>query len=175
MWLLAKRTAVVLSTILLFASVIAFVYGSRRILITFLFAIFFAYLLEPWVLRVQLLRTLSRGSRGIAILEVYVIVGAILVLLALLVSPRVAVEVRRLGEALPGLLENLNSGRIARQLGVRQDGRAFADQILEMVERKPSRRRVEYSKIWIKCSRSMSGRKSHLQAWRCLSTRWFFG
>jgi predicted PurR-regulated permease PerM len=54
MWLLAKRTAVVLSTTLLFAVLVAFIYSSRRILIAFLFAIFFAYLLEPWVLRMQL-------------------------------------------------------------------------------------------------------------------------
>ena len=68
MWLLAKRTAVVLSTTLLFAVLVTFVYGSRRILIAFLFAIFFAYLLEPWVLRLQLWPKVSRGSRGLAIL-----------------------------------------------------------------------------------------------------------
>ena len=129
MWLLAKRTAVVLSTALLFAATAAFIYGSRRILIAFLFAIFFAYLLEPWVLRMQLWSKVSRGSRGIAILEVYAIVGIILVLLLLLVGPRIVDEVRRLGEALPGLLERVSSGQIARQFGAKY-GWSNATQIL---------------------------------------------
>lgn len=128
MWLLAKRTAVVLCTALVFAVTAAFIYGSRRILIAFLFAIFFAYLLEPWVMRMQLWSKVSRGSRAIAILEVYAIVGIVLVLLLVLIGPRVADEVRRLGEALPGLLERVSSGQIARQLGARH-GWSYATQI----------------------------------------------
>jgi predicted PurR-regulated permease PerM len=119
MWLLAKRTAVVLCTTLLFAVLVTFVYGSRRILIAFLFAIFFAYLLEPWVLRMQLWPKVSRGSRGLAILGVYAIVGIILVLLLVLVGPRIVDEVRRLGAALPGLFDKVSSGQIARQLGAK--------------------------------------------------------
>lgn len=41
-----RRTATVLSTILLFAAVGAFIYLAGRILVVFLFAIFFAFLLE---------------------------------------------------------------------------------------------------------------------------------
>ena len=128
MWDLAKRTAVVLSTILLFTIIAAFIYGSRRILFAFLFAIFFAYLLEPWVLRMQLWNKVSRGSRGIAILEVYAIVGIILLLLLLLVGPRIGDEVRRLGEALPGLFEKVSSGQIAHQLGANR-GWSYATQM----------------------------------------------
>ncbi len=59
----------------------------------------------------------SRGSRGIAILEVYSIVGITLLLLLLLVGPRIGDEVRRLGEALPGLFEKVSSGQIAHPVG----------------------------------------------------------
>lgn len=119
MWLLAKRTAVVLSTALLFAVVSAFIYASRWVLTIFLFAIFVADLLHPLVSRVYLWRKVSRDSRTIAILEVYAVVGAIIVLLALLVGPRIGNEVQRLGATLPALLEKVNSGQIVRQLGAK--------------------------------------------------------
>lgn len=116
MWLLAKRTAVVLATALLFAAAAAFVYASRWVFIAFLFAIFFAGLLQPLVVRIQAWRKVSRGSRTIAILEVYAAGVVIIVVAALLVGPRIGDEIRRLGAALPTLLERVNSGSIVRQL-----------------------------------------------------------
>src|SRR6267378_5047084 len=103
-----KRTASVLSTILLFVALGAFIYGARSVLIAFLFAIFFAYLLDPLVSRLQRLKTVSRGSRSIAILEVYAILCLAIAVAWLLV------------EALPGLLENVSSGQIAQQIGSRR-------------------------------------------------------
>jgi predicted PurR-regulated permease PerM len=115
-----KRTASVLSTILLFVALGAFIYGARSVLIAFLFAIFFAYLLDPLVSRLQRLKTVSRGSRSIAILEVYAILYLSIAVALLLVGPRIMNEGRRLGEALPGLLENVSSGQIAQQIGSRR-------------------------------------------------------
>lgn len=115
-----KRTASVLSTILLFVALGAFIYGARSVLIAFLFAIFFAYLLDPLVSRLQRLKTVSRGSRSIAILEVYAILCLAIAVALLLVGPRIMNEGRRLGEALPGLLENVSSGQIAQQIGSRR-------------------------------------------------------
>jgi predicted PurR-regulated permease PerM len=116
MWLLAKRTAVVLATALVFAAAAAFVYASRWVFIAFLFAIFFADLLQPVVEQIQSWTKISRGSRAIAILEVYAI-GAILIVVAgLVVGPRIGDEIRRLGAALPGLLDKVNSGSIVRQV-----------------------------------------------------------
>jgi predicted PurR-regulated permease PerM len=67
----------------------------------------------------QLSPNVSRGSRGLAILEVYAIVGNILVLLLVLIGPRIVDEVRRLGAASPGLFDKVSSGQIARQLGAK--------------------------------------------------------
>src|ERR1700693_251027 len=112
MWLLAKRTAVVLATTMVFVAAAAFVYASRWVLIAFLFAIFFADLLQPLVTRIQAWTRVSRGSRTIAILEVYAVGAGILVVAGLLVGPRIGDEIRRLGAALPSLLDRVNSGSI---------------------------------------------------------------
>jgi predicted PurR-regulated permease PerM len=117
MWDLARRTAAVLGTVVFFLAAAAFAYTARWVLVVFLFAIFFADLLNPIVVRVQLWTKVSRGSRTIAILEVYAVAGIILVLLGFLVGPRIEDEVRRLGAALPTLLEKVNSGQIVHQLG----------------------------------------------------------
>jgi len=117
MQLLDKRTAAVLTTILLFIAVGAFLYGARRVLIVFLLAILFAYLLEPWVSRFQHWERVSRGSRSLAILEVYAILCSALTTLFVLIGPRIVDEAKMLAEALPALFEKLSSGQIAMQIG----------------------------------------------------------
>lgn len=112
-----KRTVCVLSTIVLFALVAGFIYGARRILIVFLFAVLFAYLLEPLVSLVQRRSKLSRGSRSLAILQVYVLLLLIISGIIFGIGPRVADEGRKLAAALPGLLDQMSSGRIVTQLG----------------------------------------------------------
>ena len=112
-----RRTACVLSTIVLFALVAGFIYGARRILIVFLFAVLFAYLLEPLVSLVQRRSRISRGSRSLAILQVYVILLLIISGMTIGIGPRVADEGRRLAAALPSLLDQMSSGRIVTQLG----------------------------------------------------------
>jgi predicted PurR-regulated permease PerM len=116
MSLLDKRTASVLTTILLFVAVGAFIYGARDVLVAFLLAILFAYLLEPFVSRLQR-ASISRGSRTLAILEVYAILSLAIAIMVLLVGPRIMREGRTLAEALPALFEKLSSGQIALQIG----------------------------------------------------------
>src|SRR3984893_8738446 len=113
---LDKRTASVLTTILFFGAAGAFIYGARRVLVAFLVAILFAYLLEPLVSRFQR-APVSRGSRALAILEVYTILCLAIAVMVLLVGPRIVDEGRKLAEALPGLFEKLSSGQIALQIG----------------------------------------------------------
>ena len=117
MSLFDKRTVAVLSTIVLFALIAGFIYGARRILVVFLFAVLFAYLLEPLVSLVQRRSKLSRGSRSLAILQVYVILLLIISGVLLGIGSRVADEGRRLAAALPGLLDQMSSGRIVSQFG----------------------------------------------------------
>ncbi len=112
-----KHTASVLITILIFIGVGAFIYGARRILIVFLLAILFAYLLEPLVHRLERWNKVSRGSREIAIAEVYVIISAALAILFILIGPHIADEARKLGEALPGFFQKISSGQIVSEIG----------------------------------------------------------
>ena len=115
--ILDRSTASVLSTILLFAVAGAFLYGARKILIVFLFAIFFAYLVYPLVLIVQRKSRLSPHSRDGAILQVYIILFICLAGIVLGVGPHIVDEGRRLGAALPSLIDKLTSGQIAWTIG----------------------------------------------------------
>jgi predicted PurR-regulated permease PerM len=117
MELFDNRTASVLVTILIFAAVGAFIYGARRILIVFVLAIFFAYLLEPLVSRFESWTNLSRGSRSLAILEVYVILCGAIAVIFVLIGGRIMGESKNLTEALPELFQKVSSGQIAVQIG----------------------------------------------------------
>jgi predicted PurR-regulated permease PerM len=115
-----RRTVSVLITIGLFAAIGAFIYGARRILIVFLLAILFAYLLEPLVSRFESWNLVSRGSRALAILEVYAILCAAIAIIFILIGPRILDEARNLAQALPGLFQKVSSGQIVIQIGSRR-------------------------------------------------------
>jgi hypothetical protein len=117
MALLDRRTISILLTILLFAAAGAVLYRAGHTLVLFLFAIFFAYLLDPAVSRLQRWSPLSKGSRGRAILQVYVVLALVLAVLLLVVGPRLVREGGRLGAALPDLLTRVTSGQILSQIG----------------------------------------------------------
>ena len=124
---LDQRTARVLVTILLFAAVLGFIYLARKPLIIFLFAILFAYLLEPIIVRVQ---PCVRNSRGLAILIVYVIGLALCAGTGLAVGPRIVSEGRSLAHSAPELYQKIVSGNIAWRLehvgaGVRKPRPAY--------------------------------------------------
>src|SRR5262249_8145250 len=83
-----------------------------------LFSVFFAYLLEPVVLRIER-SPIGRNSRGLAILETYVVCGGILALLLVIFGPRFAGDMRQLIQSMPSLLDRVASGQIVWQLGSR--------------------------------------------------------
>lgn len=108
-----SRTSRVLLTALLFALGLGFVYAARRTLILFLFAIFFAYLVNPALGRLE---KLVRGrGRAIAIIYVLLLIG--LGLFGFLVGPRIARQAARLGAAIPGFVDKAASGQISGQIG----------------------------------------------------------
>ena len=111
-----SRAARILATICVFVAVAAFLYGIRRTLVIFLFAIFFAYLLEPLVTRIQS-SPVARGLRPLAIAETYVGVAALLTVLAIFFGPQLVTDTKSLVASLPGLLEKVASGNIVWQLG----------------------------------------------------------
>ena len=81
-----SRTSRILFTVLLFALGLYFVYSVRHTLVAFLFAIFFAYLMDPLVSRLQ--KVLRGRTRAIAL--IYVVLLSLAAWLLLSVGPRIA-------------------------------------------------------------------------------------
>lgn len=111
---LDKKTAQAILTVLVFALALAFIFSAWRVLLAFLFAIFFAYLLAAPVARLQVL---LRGSRNAAILVVYLIFVAGLVLVGALAAPPVIQETQNLLQKSPQLAAQISGGQITRQVG----------------------------------------------------------
>jgi predicted PurR-regulated permease PerM len=123
------RTARVLATTLLFALGLGFVYVARRTLIAFLFAIFFAYLLDPAVARLQK----WTRSRGRAIAVIYLLFVISVGTLVFFVGPRTARDARRLGESWPTLLDRVTSGDLAHDIGKERGWSGETTQLLQRV------------------------------------------
>ena len=113
MALIDGRTARVLFTVLLFAAGLGFLYVARRTLIAFLFAVFFAYLVDPAVSRVE---KWTKG-RGRSIAFIYLLIVTFLGTFFFFVGPRIGHEAQILTGSLPALLEKVGSGQIAEQIG----------------------------------------------------------
>lgn len=112
-----QRTLSVLLTALLVALVSIAVYSARRILLLFVLAIFFAYLINPLVKFLQRHSLFFRNLRGPAVVEVYL---AFLIVIAALGYGFVPGAVRRsitLVDEVPALLDGLSTGEIATDLG----------------------------------------------------------
>ena len=107
------RTTRVFFTLLLFAVALGFLYAARRTLIAFLFAILFAYLVDP---AISHLEKVVRG-RGRAILIIYALLVVLLVTFFVFVGPHMARQAQRLSQSFPALVERVGSGQIAEQLG----------------------------------------------------------
>jgi predicted PurR-regulated permease PerM len=112
-----KKTAQALLTALVFALALLFLYAAWRAIITFLFAIFFAYLLEAPVSRLQ--RWL-KGSRGWAIAVVYLILIAGLVILFSLAGEQVVQQAEKLMQQAPQWSAQISSGQIVQQVGAKR-------------------------------------------------------
>jgi len=102
-----------LLTALLFALGVGFLYAARRTLILFLFAILFAYLIDPAVVRLQKLVR----SRPRAIAVIYLLLLVALALFVIFAGPRISRQSARLGESLPDLMEKASSGQVSGQIG----------------------------------------------------------
>ena len=129
MALIDTRTARVLVTTLFFALGLGFLYIARRTLIAFLFAIFFAYLVDPAVSRLQK----WTRSRGRAIAVIYLLFVILLGTLFFFVGPRTAREARRLGESWPTLLDRVTSGDLAHDIGKERGWNGETTQLLQKI------------------------------------------
>src|SRR5437868_4155038 len=111
--LIDARTTRVLFTVFLFAIGFGFLYVARHTLIAFLFAVFFAYLVDPAVSRVE---RWTKG-RASAIAIIYLLIVIVLSTIFFFVGPNIGHEMQRLTQSLPALLERVTSGQIAEQIG----------------------------------------------------------
>lgn len=107
------KAARIICTVLIFALTAAFLYEAQETLTLFLFAIWFAYFVEPLVSRLE---SPLRG-RIQAIATVYFFLIATLVGIGFLVGPRIAHEGRSLATSLPLLLDRIGSGQLVSQVG----------------------------------------------------------
>jgi predicted PurR-regulated permease PerM len=114
MSLIDSRTTRILFTVLVFALGFAFLYEARKTLIAFLFAVFFAYLVDPAVSRVE---KFARSRTG-AISVIYLLIVAMLGTLFFFIGPRIGHEVQKLTESMPSLVERINSGQIVQDIGI---------------------------------------------------------
>lgn len=114
MRLFDKTTLRILFTVLTTAAILAFLWLARKPLLAFLFAMLFAYLLEPIIGRLQ---QWVRCSRGIAIALTYVAIFVALVVTGLVVGPRVVEEAQHLSAAAPEMYNKVATGSIAFQVG----------------------------------------------------------
>lgn len=114
MALIDSRTTRVLVTVSVFALAVGFLYVARRTLIAFLFAVFFAYLVDPAVSHVEK----WTKSRGGAIAIIYLLIASFLAIFFFFVGPRIGHEAQKLTESLPWLLERVSSGQLIQQIGI---------------------------------------------------------
>jgi len=126
---LDKKTAQALLTALVFALALMFLYFAWRAIITFLFAIFFAYILEAPVSRLQ---GWWKGSRPAAMAVVYLMFIGVLVIAFVLVGPPVMEEAQKLTQQAPELGQKISSGSLVKQLGEKHGwNRATVDWITD--------------------------------------------
>ncbi len=82
-----RRTTEVLLTTLLFAVVLSLVYVARYVIVIFIFAILFAYLIDPVVRFLQRHSLFFRNLRGPHVAEVYLLFLVLIALGAHAVAP----------------------------------------------------------------------------------------
>ena len=117
MQLFDSRTARILTTVCIFIAVAAFLYGIRDTLVLFLFAIFFGYLLDPLVTRIQIFTAGAAFASDWPSPKPILLLGGGLGLLMFFFGPQLEKDTRSLLQSLPNLLENVTSGKIVWQFG----------------------------------------------------------
>jgi len=110
------RTANIVLTTLFIAGLCAAAYCARRIILIFIFAILFAYLIDPVVKFLQRRSLFFKNLRGPAVVEVYVSIVILLALVAYSFAPRVARNTVKAIDQAPALLDRVSNGDIATDL-----------------------------------------------------------
>jgi len=98
-------------TLLALAGMLTLIYRLRTVLLLLVFSVVFAYLIFPLVKLAERGLSVAR-RRPLAIALVYLVLVAVLSTLAALVGPRLGRELAALGEKVPEMSAQLQSGRI---------------------------------------------------------------
>src|ERR1700722_12881986 len=114
---LDRRTVSILSTALLFALVLAILYIARSVFVIFIFAILFAYLIDPVVRFIQRHSFVFRNLRGPHVAETYLFFLILIPLVIHLVAPGSLGKTTRLARQMPAIISGISSGEIATQIG----------------------------------------------------------
>jgi predicted PurR-regulated permease PerM len=117
--ILDVRTARVLVTLLAFGVAGVLLYTVRKTLVVVLFAILFAYLLDPAVTWVQHTSPFFKEKRTWAIAQVYVALAIVLGAVFVWIGPLLASQGEALGRTMPSLLDKVTTGRVIWQIGAK--------------------------------------------------------
>lgn len=111
-----RRTVDVLLTTALLTAVGIAVYCARRIILIFVFAILFTYLIAPVVKFLQRHSLFFRNLRGPAVVEVYLALVLLLALAGYTLAPSLARSTARVLDEAPAFLNSLSTGDITSDL-----------------------------------------------------------
>jgi len=105
---LDDRTGNVVTTIAVFAAVVAAAFVARATLVVFALALLLAYLLEPVVAAVERLVPWRAHARGVSVGIVYILGTLVAVAAAYTAAPTISDELRRLEVAMPEIAARVN-------------------------------------------------------------------
>jgi len=114
-----RRTAEIFLTILFFLVLLSIVYAARRVIIIVIFAILFAYLINPVVRFLQSHSLFFKDLRGPHIVEAYL---ACIILIALLIhalAPGLLKDKERYLSEIPASVDRIATGEIAADIAAR--------------------------------------------------------
>jgi len=110
---LDPKTLRVVWTVLVVVGALALVYLLKSVLFLLIFSVVFAYVIFPLV---RLTERAMPGRRRLAIAIVYLVLIAAVSSLGALVGPRLARELTGLGQMIPGMSAQLETGRVIGRL-----------------------------------------------------------
>jgi predicted PurR-regulated permease PerM len=113
MALFDRRAAAVLTTVAVFLLGGAIAFIAWKTLVVLLFALLFAYLMEPVIQRFQ--KRLRRRWMAVAI--TYLLFWGLVALFGAIAGQRLVTQARRASEVVPATLEKIESGEIAYEVG----------------------------------------------------------
>jgi predicted PurR-regulated permease PerM len=111
-----RRTVDILLTTALLMAVAIAVYYARRVILIFVFAILFTYLIDPVVKFLQRHSLFFRNLRGPAVVEVYLTFVLLIALAGYTFAPSLATSTVRVLDEAPAFLNSLSTGDIAGDL-----------------------------------------------------------